>query len=122
MPARQRTLKTYLLSAALGAAAGGLVLLLFSLVIWLLQLPVELGGALSLLAFGAGCLVSGVTAGAVRRAGGLLGGLKAALALFLVLVIITFFMGEMSGEFLLGRLTVTVICGSVGGVIGVNRR
>jgi putative membrane protein (TIGR04086 family) len=122
MPVKQRELRTYLLSTILGAVAGVLMLPLFSFVIWIFQLPVQLGDTFALLAFGVGCLVAGIMSGVLRRTGGLLGGLKAALLLFLVLIAVTLVMGNLSGEFILGRLTVTVICGSVGGVIGVNRR
>jgi len=122
MPIRQRELRIYLLSTVLGVAAGGLMLPLFSFITGLFQLPVEFGDAFALSAFGVACLVSGIMAGILRRAGGLWSGLKAAFVLLLLLVIITLVMGTFSGEFFLSRLTVTVICGATGGVIGVNRR
>jgi putative membrane protein (TIGR04086 family) len=122
MPARRNTYRIYLLSTLLGAAAGALAIPFFSLIIWLLQLPVGISGTFSLLAFGFGCLVAGLSAGRLRRQSGLWNGVKAALILLLVLVIISFIMRTLSGEYFLGRLVTAVLCGSVGGVLGVNRR
>ena len=122
MPAKRKNFKVYLLSAAFGAAAGGLTLPVFSFLIWFLQLPVELSATFSILAFGSGCLVSGISAGRLKRQGGLISGIKSALFLLLLLAAVTFVTGGFSGEFLLSRLVTAVICGSAGGVIGVNKR
>ncbi|MCL2019333.1 MAG: TIGR04086 family membrane protein [Oscillospiraceae bacterium] len=122
MPAKQRNHKIYLLSAIFGAAAGGLSIPFFSFLIWFLQLPVSFSGTFSLMAFGFGCLISGVSAGILKRRNGILNGVRAALILLLVLIIIAFLLGNLSGELILGRLVTAVLCGSVGGVIGVNRK
>ena len=122
MRGRKQEMKIHLISAGAGALAGGLMLPLFSAVIWLLQLPVELGDTFALFAFGVGCLTAGIIAGCLKRQGGLGNGVKAALLLFAALCAFTLFTGNLSGEFFLARLTATVLCGSAGGVIGVNRR
>jgi putative membrane protein (TIGR04086 family) len=114
--------KIYLLSAVFGAAAGGAALLLFALLIWLLQLPVGLGGTFSLLAFGFACLISGVTSGRLKRQYGLVNGVKSAFLLLLLLLLITLIIGNLTGEFFLGRTVTAILCGAVGGVIGVNKR
>ncbi|MCL2698576.1 MAG: TIGR04086 family membrane protein [Oscillospiraceae bacterium] len=122
MPAKRHGYRVYILSSIFGALAGGAVLPLFALLIWLLQLPVGLSGTFALLAFGFACLISGITAGRLKRQGGLFGGIKAALLLLLVLVVVTFIMGNLTGELFLGRLVTAILCGSVGGVLGVNKR
>jgi len=122
MQGRRNNHKIYLLSTVLGAAAAGAALLLFALLIWLLQLPVGLSGTFSLLAFGFGCLISGMAAGRLKRQYGLINGAKCALLLLLILTFITLVMGNLTGEFFLGRAVTAVLCGSVGGVIGVNKR
>ncbi|MCL2077138.1 MAG: TIGR04086 family membrane protein [Oscillospiraceae bacterium] len=115
-------LKIYIISSVLGAVAGGLTLPLFSFIIWFLQLRVELGETFGLLAFGVACLVAGIAAGRMKNRGGLISGIKSALLLLLALAVVTLITEGLTGEFLLGRLTAAVICGSVGGIIGVNKR
>jgi putative membrane protein (TIGR04086 family) len=122
MHGRRNNHRVYLLSTAFGALAGGATLPLFALLIWLLQLPVGLGGTFALLAFGFACLISGVTAGRLKRQYGLINGAKASLLLLLILTLVTFIMGNLTGDFFLGRAVVAILCGSVGGVIGVNKR
>jgi putative membrane protein (TIGR04086 family) len=124
----RRDFRIWLLSAVVGAAAGGIALLFTSLAMWLLQLPVGAGDTLALLAFGAGCLAAGITAGSLKRKAGISNGVKTALIMLGVLTVVALVRGwfgygnGVSGEFLLGRLTTAVLCGTVGGVIGVNRR
>ena len=122
MPKRRQDFKIHLISAGAGALSGGLTLPLFSLLIWFLQLPVTLNDTFALLAFSFGCLIAGITAGRLRRQGGFISGVKSALLLLFLLAAVTLAMGNLTGEFFLGRLTAAVICGAVGGVIGVNRR
>jgi putative membrane protein (TIGR04086 family) len=122
MHGRRNNHKIYLLSTVFGALAGGAALLLFALVIWLLQLPVGLGGTFALLAFGFACLISGVATGRLKRQYGLINGAKSALLLLVLLLLITLFTGNLTGEFFFGRAVTALLCGSVGGVIGVNKR
>jgi putative membrane protein (TIGR04086 family) len=116
--------KIYLLSTVFGALAGAAMLPLFALLIWLLQLPPggNLSGTFGLLAFGFGCLISGITAGRLKRQYGLVNGVKASFLLLLLLLLIALIMGSLTGEFFLGRAVVAILCGAVGGVIGVNKR
>jgi putative membrane protein (TIGR04086 family) len=121
---RRSNHKIYLLSTVFGALAGGAALLLFALLIWLLQLPPggSLSGTFALLAFGFACLMSGVTTGRLKRQYGLINGAKSALLLLSLLLLITLITGSLTGEFFLGRAVTALLCGSVGGVIGVNKR
>ncbi|MCL2109225.1 MAG: TIGR04086 family membrane protein [Oscillospiraceae bacterium] len=122
MPAKRRGIRVYILSTIVGVIAGGLTLPLFSLVIRLLQLPVVVGDNFALTAFGVACLAAGFTAGRLRSRGGFISGVKAALLLVLLVFVATFVLGGLSGDYFVGRLITALICGSVGGVLGVNKR
>jgi putative membrane protein (TIGR04086 family) len=123
----RRDFRIYILSAVVGAAVCGVALLLFSVLMWLLQLPVRAGDLLSLLIFGAGCLAAGITSGKIKRKGGIGCGVRSALIMLAVLILVTLvrswfgFGFGVNGEFLLSRLTTAVFCGTIGGVIGVNK-
>jgi len=121
MPAGRRNFRIFLFSTVVGIIAGALTLPIFSLIMWFLQLPITFGEGFALTAFGVACLAGGFAAGKLKRHYGLLNGLKAGFLLFLMLVAVSFVLGSLTGEFFIGRLTVTVICGSAGGVLGVNK-
>lgn len=104
----------------MGALCCMIALLLTSLVMWLMQLPVETAETFGQLAFGVGCLVSGIFAGKFIRRAGIFSGIKAALLLFLPVATIMVISGGGDGSSLFGRMIIAVICGAVGGVIGVN--
>ena len=122
MSVKHRKFRIYLLSTLAGMIFAGASLLLFSFLIWVLQLPVELSDTFSLLALSAGCLASGITAGRLKKTGGLIIGVKSALTLFFISAAATFVTGGFSGEFFIGRLSAAVLCGAVGGIIGVNKK
>jgi putative membrane protein (TIGR04086 family) len=103
-----------------GAIASGVALVLFSLLVFVLGLPVSYSGVFSMLAFGIGCIVSGIFAGAMKRQNGLSAGVKAALLFMVPVAAIGFVFGE-GGAGLLNNVVVAVMCGAVGGVMGVNR-
>ncbi len=117
-----RNIKAYIISVIIGLVFSGLILLFFSLVTWLLQLPISYSEIFSALAFGAGCLASGIFIGWARRQNGLINGIRAAFLFQVPVFIISIFMSGLTGALLAERFIVAVICGSVGGVIGVNRK
>lgn len=117
----RRRYGAYITAAALGALASGAALLLSSLLIFIFKLPVSYGDIFALVSFGAGCLVSGLTVGIIKRQKGLVSGIKAALLLLFPMVLISYLAGNLTGEDALTRFTAAVICGAAGGVIGVNR-
>lgn len=110
------------MAIAFGALTSIACVLLFALVTWALQLSVELSGKFGLFALGCGCLICGIIGGRYKRHAGLLTGLSAALLLFLPVVLVSLITGGFSGELFLSRLVTTIICGAVGGVIGVNHK
>jgi len=153
-PPPHRRLKVYIAATVLGSIASGAALVLFSVLVFLLRVPVAQSGFLSLLAFGIGCLVAGFVAGAMKRQGGLVTGVKAALLYTLPVavggfIVVGFAAPEMDpmmaamagmppgapppGGFgvqggalaamanVLNKVIIALLCGSVGGVLGVNK-
>ncbi|MCL2070949.1 MAG: hypothetical protein FWH07_01810 [Oscillospiraceae bacterium] len=135
-----RKFRVYIIAAALGGAASGAALVLFSLLVFLLGMPVTQSGFLSHLAFGTGCLVAGFTAGAAKRQGGLATGIKAALLFTAPIALIGMVLSGVSmpetvpaatgaapagvtsaGFGTFGKVVIATLCGAVGGVLGVNK-
>jgi hypothetical protein len=138
-PPVYRRLRVYTKAALFGGIASGAALVLFSLLVFLLRLPVAHSGFFSLLAFGIGCLVAGFTSGSMKRCNGLTNGIKAALLFTLPVVTV----GLVTGLFALpaeiapagataaeaassmpavvNKVITAVLCGAAGGVAGVNK-
>ncbi|MCL1788929.1 MAG: hypothetical protein FWG33_01065 [Oscillospiraceae bacterium] len=135
-----RKFRFYIVSAVLGAIASGVALIIFSLFVFLLGIPVAQSGFFSLLAFGIGCIVAGFAAGAKKRQGGLATGIKAALLFTLPVALVGMFLGGFEfpsagaegtaavsgvsaaiGVGTFSKVTIAILCGAVGGVLGVNR-
>jgi putative membrane protein (TIGR04086 family) len=100
---------------------------LFSLMMFLLRLPVSHSGVFSLLAFAIGCFAAGFFAGMLRRQGGLACGIKAALLFTAPVAVIGFIINsliepeELANVTVFAKVIVAVLCGAVGGVVGVNK-
>ncbi|MCL1866701.1 MAG: TIGR04086 family membrane protein [Oscillospiraceae bacterium] len=126
-PPSGRRLRVYIASVAAGIIAAGLALVLSSLLVFVLKLPVSYSGFFALISFGLGCLVAGFTAGAMKRQGGMSAGVKAALLFMTPVVLVGFVLqgfveSAPTDEFMiLNRVIVAVMCGAIGGVLGVNR-
>lgn len=110
---------------AAGTIAGTAVILITAAAAALL---LSLGGASSGVAGAAaigaaafGCFVSGRTAGAIRRRGGLKTGAVCGLIIWAVLVALSLIFGLGGWVMLLVKLMVCVCFGAAGGVAGVNR-
>jgi putative membrane protein (TIGR04086 family) len=131
-----RKFRVYVASAVLGAIASAAALVLFSLLMFLLRLPVERADFFSLLAFGIGCLVTGYFAGAAKRQGGLATGIKAAVLFAIPVALLGLVLGGFSATEIeaqevgrtlaaiaemLNKTVTAVLCGAVGGVLGVNK-
>lgn len=114
--------RAYILSLVIGAFFALLALLVFSAALWILGMPVELGGVFASLSFGTGCLAAGIAIGRIKKHGGLSKGFKAGLIMLLPVIPAALISGGLTAEHLAGRLAIAVLCGMVGGVIGVNKR
>ncbi|MCL2086045.1 MAG: TIGR04086 family membrane protein [Oscillospiraceae bacterium] len=122
----KKTFKIYIISVVLGALGSIVMLLLCSLIMWLLKLPPETGETFGMVSFGAGCLIAGMISAKIIHRAGMLCGIKAALLLLLPVMAVSIVTALFSTtstnliELLLGRAINAIICGAVGGVIGVN--
>ena len=119
-PMVYRRLRVYISSAVIGSIAAGVALLLFALLVFLLQLPLEYSGFFSILAFAIGCFASGFAAGVLKRQGGLRSGVYSALMFALPIVMIGFLWNGFS-MLVFNQIVIAALCGSMGGVLGVNR-
>ncbi|GHV46886.1 hypothetical protein FACS189499_03180 [Clostridia bacterium] len=121
VPRNRRRISGYLLAAAAGLVVSGAVVVFFSAVIFLLQIPEALSSVFGIIAFGTGCLFAGIFAGRVKRRNGLPTGTAAALLMLVPVLILSVMTGNFSGEAVTGRIVTAILCGAVGGVIGVNK-
>ena len=123
---RMRSLKEHIMmpfavSVTVGAAAAVTVLLLTSLVMFILQLPADWGYVMGLVSLAAGCLTAGYVLGRKKRRSGIKQGLLCGMALFLLCFVGGLIFGSVTVGGFFGKLTVCVIAGVTGGVLGVNR-
>ncbi|MCL1831473.1 MAG: hypothetical protein FWG45_01015 [Oscillospiraceae bacterium] len=135
-----RRFRVYVAAAILGVIASGIALVFFALLMFLLRLPIERSDFFSLLAFGIGCIATAYFAGAAKRQGGLATGVKAAILFALPVAMLGLvFSGFAPSEVvaasetegvnkalsafaeLMNKAVISVICGAVGGVLGVNK-
>lgn len=112
--------RAYIIALIAGAFFALVALIVFSAAVWLLQLSAELADTLSVLSFGTGCLAAGITIGRLKKQGGLVKGFKVGFIMVIPLIPAAIIGGSFSAAFLTGRLVTSIICGMVGGVIGVN--
>lgn len=113
---------TYVFSTALGAAAAVLLLLLFALVMYALQLPLSISGFLALFSLGTGCMLSGYVCSRIKKHSGLRHGFRCAVILLALCLLGALLFGEVKGADSIAKVLTSVITGCTGGVLGVNRR
>ena len=129
-----RKFRVYIGAAILGGVASATALTLFSLLVFFTKMPLAQSEFFSVLAFAIGCLVSGFTAAVKKRHGGLATGIKAALLFAIPVALVGSVLGGFTaqaaevaetaiakGTGAFGKIIIAVLCGSVGGVLGVNR-
>ena len=117
-----KKVSTYLLSFLCGTAASGILLALFSLAMYILGLPPEIAGALSFIAFAAGCILSGFVCGSIKRRRGLRCGIVCAAAMLCVPLTVSLISGSFTGLSLVPKLIGAVTGACTGAVLGVNRK
>ena len=113
---------TFVFSVLCGMLSCGVLLLLFSAVMYVLGLLPEIAGVLALVSFAAGCLLAGFICGSIKQHGGLKAGLICALLMTSAVVIGSLFTGGFSGGSALVKLISAVISSCTGAVLGVNRK
>ncbi len=110
-----------LISAAVGAAVVFAGVTLISLLMTGMDMDDKVLSVLTSAALCAGSFAGGLTAARRRRQNGLLMGLLCGLFLFGVIFLLSYlFAGAAGGMKGGGKLVMTLICASVGGIIGVN--
>ena len=117
-----RRLKPYIVATVLGALVSLPILLLLALSLYILQLPTEWAGVMSLFALGGGCLCSGVILGKKLRRKGIIIGARAGLILCALCLFGAVLTGGLDGTQAFIKVTVSVLTGCTGGVLGVNSR
>ena len=119
---RRLRFTAYIISVGIGIFAVLCSALVFGLAMRLIPLTEDCGKAFGLAAFAVGCLSGGVFIGRVRRHGGIAAGVSSAMLLLIPVTVGTLVFSGTSGFLpsMLGRTFVALICGAVGGIIGVN--
>ena len=110
----------FALSLAVGGAVCLAVLFLFSLIMWVLQLPIEWSGFLGLLALTFGCFAGSFALGKQKKREGIKQGLLCGSGLLLISLVLGFIFGDVSFGGIVGKALVCWLAGAVGGVFGVN--
>lgn len=110
----------FLLSLILGGSVCMAALLLNSLIMWIMQFPVEWSYFLGLLALSCGCFTGGFVLGRQKKRQGIKQGLLCGSGLLLISLVLGFIFGDVSFGGFFGKALVCWIVGAVGGVFGVN--
>jgi putative membrane protein (TIGR04086 family) len=112
----------FLLALAVGIFTIVGVLFVLSFVMFILELPVMLASSMAVVALAAGCLLSGWVIGRIKRVKGFILGMRMGGILMGILFLVTLLGGSMTFEGFIIRVSVCVISGAVGGVLGVNAK
>lgn len=122
---RMRSLKEHIalpfgIAVTAGAFAAIAFLLLTSLAVFMLQLPSGWGYVMGLVSLAAGCLTAGYVLGRKKKRSGIKQGVLCGMALFLLCLIGGVIFGSVTAGGFFAKLTVCLIAGIAGGVLGVN--
>ena len=113
---------TYIFSTVCGLLTSAALIALLAAAAYFLQMKRELSGSMAFLAFAAGCLVSGLICGLIKKHGGLKVGAICAAALLVPAMIVSAAAGSFTGGEIVPKVLSAVIASCTGAVIGVNRR
>lgn len=115
-------MSTYILSTTVGAGVSVIFLLSFATLMYAFTMPLYFSGYLALVALGAGCIVSGIVAGRIKKRCGLKVGFRCGVIMLALCALGSLIWGRLDGSAALVKTITVVITGCCGGVIGVNRR
>ena len=123
---RIRSLKEHMMlpfgvAVAVGIAAAAVILLIASLIMFVLQLPAELGYVMGLSALAVGCAAAGYMLGKMKCRSGIKQGVLCGSALFLLCLAVGVILGSVTVSGVFAKLGICLCAGIVGGVAGVNR-
>lgn len=98
------------------------ILMFFALIMSFKDVPIVLLGPMSVASLVIGCLVSGFVIGRLTRSSGLPYGALCGFIIYALIFIMSFLIGESVGLAALLKLAISMLSGSIGGVVGVNMR
>lgn len=120
---RMRVMKSILFSLLIGIIVSIVVLMIFSLVITLKHIPQGLVPTFSAISVAIGGFSSGLSCAKFLKRDGLIFGLISGGCLFIMLALTGLAFGQSDINYLTAiRLAISLICGALGGVLGVNTR
>ena len=111
----------YLFAAVCGILVSGAFLALFSGVMYVLSLPPETAGAMSLISLAAGCVCAGYVCGAIKQRKGLRAGLICAALISAIALLVSALSGNFTGSSAAARLITAAVASCAGSVYAVNR-
>ena len=117
-----KKIAAYVFSSVCGMIVSGIFLALFAAVMYVLSMPPETAGAMSLISLAAGCLCAGYVCGAIKLRKGLRSGLICASVISGIALLVSALSGNLNGSSAAARLITAAISCCTGSVCAVNRR
>lgn len=118
----KKRILTYTIPAVCGVLVSAALVMLCALISYMLGFRRDTAGGMALLAFAAGCFVSGLLCGLIKRQGGLKAGAVCAAIMLTLTAAVSLLSGNFTGTELPGRCLCALLFACAGSVIGVNRR
>ncbi|NLJ15959.1 MAG: TIGR04086 family membrane protein [Clostridiales bacterium] len=115
-------IKPFVFSAAIGLIITAILLIIFAFLMSGIDLPEGIEAFFSALSLCIGAYFSGFIIGKLKRALGLISGIKCGIIIFAVILIISIFTGGFSGKLIIVKLIICLGGSAFGGIIGVNSR
>ena len=113
---------TYTIPTVCGAFVSAALIMLSAAVSFMLGLKRDSAGGMAAAAFAAGCFVSGLLCGLIKKQGGLKAGAVCAGIMMIITAAVSLLSGSFTGAELPGRCICALLFACAGAVIGVNRR
>lgn len=112
----------YVFSSVCGMAVSGIFLALFAAVMYVLSMPPETAGAMSLISLAAGCLCAGYVCGSIKLRKGLRSGIICAAIISAASLAVSALSGNLTGSSAAARLMTAAFSCCTGSVLAVNRK
>lgn len=113
---------TYIFSAVCGILTAAALTALFAALAFALQMKRDMAGGMAFIAFIAGCFVSGLLCGLIKKRGGLKIGAVCGGVLLILSLSVSVISGNFTGAELAAKTAAALLAGCTGAVIGVNRK
>ena len=118
----KKKILTYTIPAVCGTAVSAVLILLFALCSYAVGFRRDTAGGMAVLAFAAGCFVSGLLCGLIKRRGGLAAGAVCAAVMLGLTAAVSLLTGSFTGTELPGRCVCALRAAGTGAVIGVHSK